>query len=121
MRGELSAEHDLSTEQLFARVLDDLRHPDDERLDALIALHDRPTREVVERSLVLCANEDPFDRIVGLRILRELGHRTVDRRVTWQRAEPTVTETAPLPPTDGAVPAKSGDYVTQNGGRGRFA
>ncbi len=116
MRGELSAEHDLSTEQLFARVLDDLRHPADERLGALIALHDRPTREVVERSLVLCASEDPFDRIVGLRILRELGHRTVDRRVMWQEIEPTVARMAAGDPDPDVVRWAITCFAYQPGG-----
>lgn len=90
MRDSLSPEHDLSTEELFERVLEDLRHDDDRRLDPLVALHGRPTRQVIDRSHDLCSSADPYERSVGLRILRELRHAEVDSDKLWAPVEPTV-------------------------------
>jgi HEAT repeat protein len=94
VRGELPAEHDLSTNELFVRVLDELRDVDGERLDALVALHGRPTQNVIDRSLAMCSSEEPFERIVGLQVLRELKHQLVDRRTMWEPVEPVVVSLA---------------------------
>lgn len=42
-------------------------------LDVLAALHDRATREVFDAAALLCRQSLPGDRIIGLRILGELG------------------------------------------------
>lgn len=55
VRIELPPEDDLSTEELFERVLNDLRDEKVERLGAHVALHGRPTQEVIDRSLALCS------------------------------------------------------------------
>jgi HEAT repeat protein len=90
VRRVLPEENDLSTEELFARVLQDLRHDDDTRLGALIALHGRPTKRVIDRSLLLCTSENSYERAVGLRVLRELKHREIDRKAMWEPIEPVV-------------------------------
>lgn len=90
MRDALAPENDLSTEELFDRVLEDLRHDDDRRLGALAALHGRPTHQVTDRSHDLCSSEDPYERRVGLQILRELRHTEVDDEKSWPPVEPTV-------------------------------
>jgi hypothetical protein len=55
--------------------------------DFLIALHERASREVFDAAASLCRYPDPDERILGLRILRELGE---DRPVfpeTWELLE----------------------------------
>jgi HEAT repeat protein len=42
-------------------------------LDVLVALHERGTREVFDAAVALCRHPLPEDRMIGLRILRELG------------------------------------------------
>ncbi len=93
-RDFLPEENDLSTDELFALVLEDLRDSDDARLGPLIALHGRPTHAVVERCMALCRSGDAHERIVGLRVLRELKHQLVDSAVLWSPIEPTVLELA---------------------------
>lgn len=83
--GNMEFEHDLSSDDLFERLISDLRSDDDSRLGALVALHNRPTQLVLDRSVELCCSDEPFDRIVGLRVLREVKHQTVDRRLMWDR------------------------------------
>lgn len=94
MRDVLRPETDLSTDALFERVLEDLRVDDDDRLGAIVALHERPTRQVLDRSLLLCSSSDPYERTVGLRVLRELDHPLIDRERLWLSAEPTVLRLA---------------------------
>lgn len=89
----LSAEMDLSTDELFVRVLEE-KVDDAEFLGALVALHGRPTRQVVDRSLALCASAAPRERCVGLRVLRELNHPYTDRKARWEGIEPTVLHLA---------------------------
>lgn len=90
MRDALDPDHDLGTEELFEQVLEDLRHDDERRLGPLVALHGRPTRRVIDRSHDLCRSDDPYERCVGLRILRELRHTEVDSDKIWAPVEPTV-------------------------------
>lgn len=94
MRDVLRPETNLSTDELFERALTDLRTEDDERLGALVALHERPTRQVVDRCLALCASEDPYEQAVGLRVLRELGHPYIDEDLLWPPIEPIVIDLA---------------------------
>lgn len=82
-REVLIPEADLSTEELFERVLRDFRFDDDDHLSALVALHERPTRKVVDRCVALCSSDDPYERTVGLRILRELDHPYTDGERRW--------------------------------------
>lgn len=42
-------------------------------LDVLTALHERGNREVFDAALTLCGDQQPKERVIGLRILRELG------------------------------------------------
>lgn len=85
-----SSENDLSTDELFARVMEDLHVDDDSRLGALVALRGRPTQRVIDRCLELCSSVDSYDRTVGLRVLRELGHPHTDPDVVWRPVEPVV-------------------------------
>lgn len=91
MYSELQAsENDLSTDELFARVMEDLRTDDDSRLGAVVALHGRPTQEVIDRCLDLCSSADPYERTIGLRVLRELRHPHTDPDAVWRPVEPVV-------------------------------
>ncbi|MCP4086836.1 MAG: hypothetical protein GY745_17545 [Actinomycetia bacterium] len=94
MRDALPSENDLGTNELFERVLEDLRSDEESRLGPLVALHGRPTRAVIDRSLALCASPDSAERTVGLRVLRELKHQTVDRQLLWNSIEPVVVRLA---------------------------
>jgi HEAT repeat protein len=85
-----SPEFDLSTDELFSRVIDDLRLDDNTRLGALVALHARPTRKVVDRCVELCTSGDPYYRVVGLRVLRELRAPSTNPDVVWLPLEPMV-------------------------------
>lgn len=57
---------------------------------ALVALHQRPTREVFERGVALTGEGDATKRVLGLRVLRELGPEQEDGR------RPFSAETIPL-------------------------
>ena len=115
--GELEDDYDLGTDELFDRVLADLGHGDgDEDLGALVVLHGRPTRRVLDRSLTLCDSEDPHERIVGLRILRELGHRGVDRVRLWSAVEPAVVRLAVGDPDPSVVRWAISCFAYQPGG-----
>jgi hypothetical protein len=92
-RDVLPHESDLSTDDLFALVLDD-QLDEGSLLAPLVALHNRPTREVVQRSLALCRSVHPGQRIIGLRVLRELSHPLVDRKLLWEPIEPMVIQLA---------------------------
>jgi HEAT repeat protein len=94
VRSVLRPETNLSTDELFDRALADLRIDDDNHLGALVALHERPTRQVVDRCLALCASEDPYEQVVGLRVLRELRHPYVDDDLLWPPIEPIVIDLA---------------------------
>lgn len=93
MHHELQApENDLSTEELFARVIEELREDDSEHLDALVALHGRPTHQVIDACLGLCRSASPHERSVGVRVLRELRHPWVDPAVVWDPVASTVRD-----------------------------
>ncbi|MFE2328655.1 HEAT repeat domain-containing protein [Streptomyces sp. NPDC059385] len=63
-----------TTDELFAGALGEVATDDDEgAVPFLVALHDRPTREVFDRAARLLACEDPVERELGARVLRELG------------------------------------------------
>lgn len=63
---------DGSTDDLFAGALGEIG-VDGGPLACLVALHRRPTREVFDRAARLLAREEPLERELGARILRELG------------------------------------------------
>lgn len=94
MRDVLWAETDLGTDELFRRVLEDLRVDNVDLHGTLVALHERPTRQVIDRCVGLCLSTDPYERTVGLRVLRELGHPYVDGEQLWAPLEPLVVELA---------------------------
>jgi len=121
VRGELESENDLSTSDLFARVLEDLRDDEDTRLAALVALHGRPTRTVIARSLALCASEEPFERTVGLRVLRELRHPTVSREVLWEPIDPVVVRLATDEDDPAVLQHAISCWAFQPGGRAALA
>ncbi len=99
MRAEaLIAEFDLNTAELFDRVLAGLRTNEDSALRSLIALQNRPTHEVTDRCLTLCASTSAEDRVVGLRVLRELRHVTVGSEELWSPIEPVIIELAAADP-----------------------
>ncbi|MBT2471306.1 HEAT repeat domain-containing protein [Streptomyces sp. ISL-66] len=68
-----------STDDLFASALGEVGRDgsgegaDDGPLPSLLALHGRPTREVFDRAARLLACDDPVERELGARVLRELG------------------------------------------------
>lgn len=65
---------DGTTDELFAGALAEVGADDEERsVPFLVALHNRPTREVFDRAAALLSREDPVERELGARILRELG------------------------------------------------
>jgi hypothetical protein len=76
------------------QVLVDLRTTDDPELGSLVALQGRPTQKVIDWAIGLCRATDPDHRIVGLRVLRELGHPLIDFDPTWDTIEPLVVELA---------------------------
>lgn len=59
-------------------------------MPALVALHQRPTREVFEHGAALTGAGDAVKRVLGVRILRELGPEQEDGRRTFS------AETIPL-------------------------
>ncbi|MEU3462908.1 HEAT repeat domain-containing protein [Streptomyces sp. NPDC006733] len=62
------------TDELFAGAFAEVAAADeDAAAPCLVALHDRPTREVFDRAADLLVREDPVERELGARILRELG------------------------------------------------
>src|SRR5262245_42862717 len=65
---------------LVELALDDIAREDDEPVRYLVALHDRPTREVFEVAAGLLAADDSRRRELGARILRELGPEVDGRR-----------------------------------------
>ncbi|MFG2873646.1 HEAT repeat domain-containing protein [Streptomyces sp. NPDC048337] len=71
-----------TTDALFAGALAEVGADEDEGpVPCLVALHNRPTREVFDRAARLLACEDPVERELGARVLRELGpHDTEGRR-----------------------------------------
>nr|WSX53692.1 hypothetical protein OG409_35100 [Streptomyces sp. NBC_00974] len=64
-----------TTDELFAGALGELGAlgGDDDAVPFLLALHRRPTREVFDRAARLLACEEPLERELGARVLRELG------------------------------------------------
>ncbi|MFF3624549.1 hypothetical protein [Streptomyces sp. NPDC002467] len=75
MKGlEESSGDGATTDELFAGALVEVATDDDEgAVPLLVALHGRPTREVFDRAARLLAREDPVERELGARVLRELG------------------------------------------------
>jgi hypothetical protein len=71
--GELGPEWDLSTVDLFARARVEVAADDEVGLVCLVALHGRPTRLVFDTALSLLPSSDPMDRVLSVRVLRELG------------------------------------------------
>ena len=73
-KGVAVAVQDLSTAALFARALAEVRDDDPSgRVAHLVALHERPTREVFDTAVGLTGSADPQRRQLGVRVLRELG------------------------------------------------
>lgn len=66
--------HDLAdTDDLFAGALAEMDAGEDGPAPCLVALHGRPTRQVFERAASLLSREEPEERELGARILRDLG------------------------------------------------
>lgn len=62
------------TADLFAGALAEIQSEDERgNLGNLIALHERPTREVFEMAVTFTRDRDPVKRRLGVRVLRELG------------------------------------------------
>ncbi|MFG2415344.1 hypothetical protein [Streptomyces goshikiensis] len=61
------------TDDLFVGALDEIGREDDGPVPCLVALHGRPTRIVFERAASLLGHEEPAQRELGARVLRELG------------------------------------------------
>ncbi|MDJ0380456.1 hypothetical protein [Streptomyces sp. G-G2] len=76
-----------ATDDLFAAALAEVQADDDGPVPGLLALHARPTRLVFERAAALLAHEEPAERELGARVLRELGRHGADGR------RPFTTET----------------------------
>jgi hypothetical protein len=80
---EPGPEADLSSSDLFARARDEIIRDDESVPACLVELHSRPTRDVFDKAAGLLFAADPIDRILGARVLRELGpargHETEDR------------------------------------------
>jgi HEAT repeat protein len=70
---ELGPEWDLSTVDLFARARVEVAADDEVVPVNLVALHGRPTRLVFDTAVSLLPTSDPMDRMLGVRVLRELG------------------------------------------------
>jgi HEAT repeat protein len=71
---ELGPECDLSTTELFARARAEVAAGDDDTVPVyLVALHQRPTRLVFDTAESLLFGADRIDRLLGVRVLRELG------------------------------------------------
>lgn len=70
---ELGPECDLSTAELFARALAEVATDDDTVPACLVALHERPTRLVFDTAVSLMSSSDRDERVLGVRVLRELG------------------------------------------------
>jgi len=60
------------------------------RSELLVALHERGSREVFEAAEVLCRDDRPEGRTLGLRILRELGPS--DKRPVFDETWPLLEE-----------------------------
>jgi HEAT repeat protein len=64
----------LSTAELLAGARREVPEDDrDDQVPHLVALQARPTREVFDAAVQLVARDDPAERELGVRILRELG------------------------------------------------
>ncbi|MFC9294058.1 HEAT repeat domain-containing protein [Streptomyces sp. NPDC057011] len=92
-----------TTEELFAAALDEVRAdqagPDDVAIPCLVALHNRPTRDVFDRATRLLTCEDPLERELGARVLRELGPYDSEGRrpFTEETVDAVTTEMADEP------------------------
>lgn len=84
----------LSTAELLAGALREV--PEDDPYDPaphLVALHKRPTREVFDAAVRLVASDNPAERELGVRILRELGdYDDAGRRPFSDQAIPLLIE-----------------------------
>ncbi|MFJ7203903.1 hypothetical protein ACIQWR_10270 [Streptomyces sp. NPDC098789] len=87
-----------STDELFASALVEIERDDGDEGPAphLLLLLDRPTREVFERAAGLLAHDEPAQRELGARVLRELGPRAADGSRPF-RAETIAVVVAELP------------------------
>jgi hypothetical protein len=64
----------MSVTELFAAAATEISEDDDEgQVPHLVALHERPTREVFTTATRLLSGDDPAMRELGARVLRELG------------------------------------------------
>ncbi len=72
---------EMSDAELFAAAAAEI--PEDDYLDPvphLVALHERPTRQVFATAVRLLTDDDPDARELGARVLRELGPRDDEGR-----------------------------------------
>ncbi|MFD9004787.1 HEAT repeat domain-containing protein [Streptomyces sp. NPDC059582] len=87
-------------DELFVGALHEISVEDeDSPLPCLLALHARPTRYVFERAAQLLACEEPQERELGARVLRELGHCDAEGRrpFTEETIDAVVAEMADEP------------------------
>jgi HEAT repeat protein len=84
----------LSTGELLVGALREVPEDDpDDAVPHLVALHERPTREVFDAAVRLVACDDPAERELGVRILRELGdYDDAGRRPFSSEAIPLLIE-----------------------------
>ncbi|MER7444012.1 HEAT repeat domain-containing protein [Micromonospora avicenniae] len=76
----------LSTAELLAGALREVSVADpDKSVPYLVALHARPTRQVFDVAVRLVACDNPAERELGVRILRELGDHDVAGRRPFSR------------------------------------
>ncbi|MEV4412585.1 HEAT repeat domain-containing protein [Catellatospora sp. NPDC049609] len=84
----------MPTAQLFAAAQIEVpeEHPED-HVPHLVALHQRPTREVFDVAACLLVGGDPATRELGARVLRELGpHDDAGRRPFSAEAVPLLVD-----------------------------
>jgi HEAT repeat protein len=84
----------MSTAELFASARIEVPEDDpDDRCPHLVALHERPTREVFDTAVRLLSGELPGTRELGARVLRELGRQgELGRRPFSAEAVPVLVD-----------------------------
>ncbi|CAM5553984.1 hypothetical protein GCM10010329_25750 [Streptomyces spiroverticillatus] len=66
-------DENMTTDELFAGALAEVVTDENVPQPFLLALHQRPTREVFDRAVELLGRDDPDERALGVNVLRELG------------------------------------------------
>lgn len=84
---------ELSTAELFERAAAEIADDDPEwHYTHLVALHQRPTREVFDIARALATDSDPARREVGVRVLREVGKNDPAGEVLRQGNAPVLLD-----------------------------